>query len=740
MDLFEDVSAHRLEVMNWTDVSNPEQVAAARVTAEFFRLYRARVLHGRTFTSDEDRIKGERVVVLSYGFWNGRFARDPSVIGKQVFLNAEPFTVVGVLGPQFDPQQFEQRPSVWIPFQMDPNSTEGSCYCRVTGRLKTRVTLSAARAQLQVMADQYRHEFPQWLAAGRTFSIQPLREAMVGDIRPVLLILLCAVGLVLLIACTNVANLLLVRATSRRREIAIRLAVGASRIQIIRQLIAESIVLSLAGGAVGLVLGLLAIRGLLALFPTNPLLASVRVVSIPGIAEHGSSIALDWRVLGFAAFISLATGIIFGLMPAIAASRADLNDVIKEGGGRSGTGLRHNKTRAVLVVIETAIALVLVIGASLLIRTMIALRSVNPGFDSRSVLIAQMSLSGVGFERTSEVNRVVRGGVEQIHSLPGIAAAAASCCVPLETVWQLSFALEGDTPRGMAGWTFVSPEYFDALRIPVLRGRIFTIHDDAAAPAVVVINQAMARRISQRGDPLRQKLLIGRGVRPEYEKDPPREIIGVVEDIRDVALNRNARPAMYVPIAQLPDGVNALNFRLLPLAWIVRTHRNPTILATPVKERLREGTGLAVGRVRTMDDVAAQSTARSELNMMLMTGFGFSALLLAAIGIYGVMAYSVQQRTQEIGIRLALGASISKARNMIIIQGVRLAIIGLAIGFVAALGLARSLEGLLFGVKPWDRTVLVSMPALLAAVSLVSVWLPARRVARIDPIQALRHE
>jgi predicted permease len=310
----------------------------------------------------------------------------------------------------------------------------------------------------------------------------------------------------------------------------------------------------------------------------------------------------------------------------------------------------------------------------------------------------------------------------------------------LETVWQLQFALEGDSPRGMAGWTFVSPEYFDVFSIPIVRGRAFTARDDAGAPGVVVINQALARRLSQRGDPLHQKLTIGRGMRPEYDKDPPREIIGIVGDVRDVALSRNPRPAMYVPIAQLPDGINALNLRLLPLAWIVRAFREPGGLTTPVRERLREGTGLAVGRVRTMDDVASQSTARSQLNMILMTAFGIVALLLAAIGIYGVIAYSVQQRTQEIGIRLALGASVKEARNMIVLQGMRFALAGLIIGFVAALGLARFLESLLFGVKPWDRTILISMPAVLAVVSLISVWVPARRVARIDPVQALRHE
>jgi putative ABC transport system permease protein len=742
--LFRNVSAHRLELLNLTNVSDPQQLAAAQVSADFFRLYDAPVLYGRTFSSDEDRAKGGHVAVLSYGFWTDRFAGDPAVLGKRISLNAEQYVVIGVLGPNFNSEQFDQRPAVWIPFQMDPESTDGGCYCRVTGRLNPGIALPTANAQLQVVADQYRRAFPKRLGPKTNFSIEALRDAMVGDVRPILLILLGAVGFVLLIACTNVANLLLVRATGRRREIAIRAAMGASRTQIIRQLLTESVVLSCAGGVLGLALGLSAIRGLLTLFPSNPLLASLNVISIPRIGEQGAGVTLDWRVLAFTALVSVATGLIFGLVPAIPGSHADLNAVLKESSGRSGSGLRHNRTRATLVVAETALALILLVGASLLIRTVIALRAVNPGFDPHNVLIMQMSLAGTRFERTSVVDRIVRSGVEQIHSLPGVVAAAASCCIPLETVWQLSFVIEGrplNGPfHGFAGWTFISPEYFDAFNIPILRGRGFTDRDDAGSPGVVVINQAMAHRLWPNSDPLHEKLIIGRYVRPEYEKDPAREIVGIVGDVRDVGLNRNPRPAMYVPIAQLPDGINALNLRLLPVAWIVRANREPRALATPVQDRLREGTGLPVARVRTMDEIATQSTARSQLNMLLMTIFGISALLLAAIGIYGVMAYSVQQRTQEIGIRLALGATANDVRNMIILHGMRLAATGVVVGILAALGLVRLLQSLLFGVKAWDPTIFVVVPMLLGTVSLISVWLPACRTTRIDPIDALRYE
>ena len=522
------------------------------------------------------------------------------------------------------------------------------------------------------------------------------------------------------------------------------MAVGASRVRIVRQLLTESILLSFAGGVLGLGLGLTAIRALLASYSGNPLLGRLNVINIPRLGEHGAAIALDWRVLAFTVLVSLVTGVLFGLFPSISASRVDLNTLMKENSGRSGTGLRQNAVRAILVVSEMALALVLLVGASLLIRTAIALRSVDPGFQSRNVLIMQMSLAGKRFERTSEIDALVRTGVEQIHSVPGVAAAAVSCCVPLETVWQLSFVVEGrplNGPfHGFAGWTFISPEYFDAFKIPILRGRGITTRDLVGSPGVVVINQAMARRYWPNSDPLNDKLIIGRSVRPEYQNDPPRQIVGIVGDIRDVGLSRDPRPAMYVPIAQLPDGINALNLRLLPVAWIVRSRMDPNSLVAPLKDRLRDGTALPVTQVRSMDEIAAQSTARTRLNMVLMTTFGFSALLLAAIGIYGVMAYSVQQRTQEIGIRVALGATASNVRNMIMVHGMLLAVTGVLIGFAAAFGLARLLQGLLFGVKAWDPTVFVAVPILLTGVSFVSVWLPARRATSINPIEAIRCE
>jgi predicted permease len=595
------------------------------------------------------------------------------------------------------------------------------------------------------VADEYRRTFPGSVGPTGSFTVLRLRDAMVGDVRPTLLVLAGAVGFVLLIACANVASLLLARAVSRKREIAIRSAVGASRGRIIRQMLTESVALSLLGGALGVVLGSIGIRAFLSLYPRTPLGVALNPVNIPRIGQTGSAVALDWRVLSFTILVSVLTGVLFGLLPALQASSTDLSTALKESSGRSGTGFRQSKTRSILVISEMTLALVLLVGAALLIRTSIALRSVKPGFDSHNVLTMQMSVAGARFQQTSGVSQLVRGGIERVESLPGVEIAGASCCLPLETVWQLSYTVVGRPLNGrfhgVAGWTFVSPGYFEALSVPILRGRGFTERDDGTQPGVVIINQEMARRGWPNSDPLNDRLLVGRGFGPQYDADPVRQIVGIVGDVRDVGLNRPPRPAMYVPIAQLPEGVNSLVLPILPIAWIVRTRREPQSLSMAVQNELRQASGgLPVARVRSMDEVASQSTARTRFIMLLMSVFGGVALLLGATGIYGLMAYSVQQRTQEMGIRMALGAGRTEVRNMVISHGMRLAFIGMAIGIVLAFGLTRFIASFLFGVKAWDPTVFITVPILLSSVALFAVGVPALRASRIDPIDALRHE
>ena len=538
-----------------------------------------------------------------------------------------------------------------------------------------------------------------------------------------------------MIACANVANLLLIRATARKRELATRSALGAGRLHIIRQLLTESLVVSLTGGALGLVLGFAGVRLLLAINPG----------SIPRIGEDGSAVTVDLNVLLFALGVSLLTGILFGLAPAISTSRKSLAAILIESSSRAGVGFRSGKVRSLLVVSEVALALVLVIGALLLIRTFMKLQSVDPGFETHNVLTMAMSISGDRFPKTSGVAQVIRDGTERINSVPGVTATAAACCLPLQGGFGLPFNIvgraNGNNPNtGGAGYFAVSWSYFDVFKVPVVRGRNFTEHDDGSAPGVVIINEAMMRQFWPNGEPLNDRILVGAGMGPVFV-GPPRQVIGVVGDTRDDGLNQDPGPTMYIPVAQMPDKVTELNSRIAPLWWIVRTRMEPHALTSAVTKAIREATGgLPVAHIRTMDEIVVLTTSRERFNMLLLSVFGASALLMAAIGIYGLMAYSVQQRTQELGVRMALGAQASNIRNMVIRQGMLLAGIGLVIGIGGAFWLTTFLAGFLFGVKTWDPTAFILTPIFLCAVGLVAVWVPARKATRVDPISALRFE
>jgi predicted permease len=696
------------------------------------------MLLGRSFAPQEDRPGGEKVVVLDRAFWATRFNNDPTIVGRTISLSGETYTVVGVLG-EFHFEDFGATPQVWLPFQLDPNTTDQGHYFQVAGRLKPGITLGQAKAQLQLSADAYRRKFPNALGPKNAFSVESVATVLVRNVRSSLIVLATAVSLVLLIACANVANLLLARATERRREMAIRAAIGGSRARIVRQLLSESVALSLVGGTLGLVFGVMGIRALLA----------VNTAGLPRIGQDGSSVGLDWRVTTFTLVVSVVTGLLFGLIPAIASSRADLTSVLKESAGRSGTGGRQNRTRSVLVIAEVALAMVLLIGSALLIRTAVALGHVDPGFDATHVLTMRMSLTGARFLTAAGVEQSVHDGVERLRAIPGVTAASATCCVPLEGGYGLPFVIvgrplpEGQPFHGGGSWTTLSPGYFDVFRIPVKRGRAFDDRDTTGATPVVVINEAMARQFWKTADPLNDRLVIGRGVMREFAAEPERQIIGIVGDTRDGGLNSDPQPTMYIPQAQVPDAANALNVRLTPIAWVVRTQGDPHAFSLPIQEQLRQATGLPVTDVRSMDEIVSLSTSRERFNMWLMTVFGVSALALAAIGIYGLMAYSVEQRTQEIGIRLALGAGVTQVRRMVVLQGTRLALAGVVLGVGAAWTLVHfivSITALLFGVGASDPVVFAGVPVLLILVSLASAWLPALRASRVDPIVAMRAE
>jgi len=735
-DVFDSVAAYDFSGpgINLTGGDRPELIKGIHVSADYFRVFGAPVALGRTFTLEEDRPGGPAVVVISNGLWRNRFGSDPGILNRTIDLGQEPYTIIGVIGPTYSG---DPKSDIWLPLKPDPNSVDQGHYLRATARLKPGVTLVQAQAAMKHAADQFNRKFPNSpvMGPGASFTAIPLRDSVIGDVRFGLLLLFGAVGFVLLIACANVASLLMARATIRRREIAIRSALGAGRSRLMWQLLTESLLLSLAGGVLGLGLGYVGVRALLAINPSD----------LPRVGEQGAAVALDWRVLVFTLVAAILTGILFGLVPALSTSQSGISNTLRESGARSGTGLRHNKARTVLVITEMALALVLLVGAALLIRTFGALRGVNPGFDARNVLIMEMSLNGGRFEKAAGVDQLEREGRRRIESLPGVTAAAMTCCVPLEGGFGLPFIIEGrpltNGPyHGGATWLTISPHYFDVFRIPLISGRVFTDQDNGAAGRVVVINQALAKEYWPKGDALGARISIGKGVGPEFD-EPPRQIIAIVADVREGALSRPPDQILYVPFAQVNDGIIALNNRIIPVTWVVRTKLQPFSLSADIQRELREASGgLPVAHLRSMQQVVGESTARNDFYMTLLTIFAGVALLLAAIGVYGLMAYSVQQRTQEIGVRMALGASPQQVRRMVVVQGMQLALVGVVIGVGSALGLTRLMSSLLYGVKPWDPITIALVAVLLSGVTLLATYLPARRASRVDPMVALRYE
>jgi len=706
----------------------PQQVKGIRVSADYFQVFGAPMAIGRTFTVEEDRPGGPAVAVISNGLWRSRFGGDPGIIDRTIDLGGEAYVVVGVLGQTFTS---DPKSDVWLPLRPDPNSVDQGHYLRATARLRPGTTIQQAKAAMKLAAEQFKEKFPKALSGPKdSFSVVPLRDNVIGDVRFGLLLLFGAVALVLLIACVNVANLLLARATIRQREMAIRSAMGASRSRLTWQLLTESLLLSLCGATLGIGVGYLGVRALLAINPGD----------IPRIGQSGDAVSLDWRVLLFTFMVAVLTGILFGLVPSLTASRSDIITTLRESGSRVGGGMRHNKTRSILVVTELALALILLVGAVLLIRTFGALRGVNPGFDAHNILTMEMSLAGPHFEKAAAVDQLERNGRQRLESIPGVISAALTCCLPLEGGFSLPFTIEGQPPKETeAEWISISPHYFDVFRISVDEGRPFTERDNGAGSHVLIVNQEFAKKFFAKGDGLGSRVTIGRGVGPEFD-EPPREIVGIVGDVRQ-GLDQPPNPVMYVPIAQVNDGVVALNNRIGAIEWVIRTKLQPFSLSADIQRELRGASGgLPVAHIRSMQQVVGESTARNDFNMTLLTIFASVALVLAAIGIYGLMAYSVQQRTQEIGVRMALGANPRQVRRMIVFQGMQLNFVGLILGVICSLALTRLMKSMLFGVKPWDPATIIVVVILLSLVTLLAAYLPARRASRVDPIVALRYE
>ena len=739
---FKEVAAYDSGTgVNLAGVGEPEQIKALRVSADYFRLFGARVEIGRTFSADEDRPGGRRTVVISNGLWRRRFGGDRGLVGKTLILGGEPTQVIGVLSTGFAP---DPAAEIWLPLQVDPGSTKGGHYLRAVARLQPGITVEMAKAQMKPANDQYVHDFMVGSRRGTTegFTAEPMRDAVISDVERALLLAVGAVGFVLLIACANVANLLLARSLGRTRELAIRAALGGTRRRIVAQLLIESVVLAFAGGVLGLPLGYLGLRALLAMSPGN----------IPRIGPHGSAVTLDWHVLAFALLVSVCTGIIVGFLPALTAAETELSTTLNENTTRTGASVRQIKSRSVLVIAEMALTLVLLAGAVLLVRSLSALAGVNPGFDAHNVLTLQMSINDSRFRTTTAVADLIANAERRVQNLPGVIALAATYSLPLEDQLGGPFVIEGQPDHSYpVDISWVSEHYFEVFRIPLRRGRPFTDLDTSLAPPIVLINETLDQGFSRgsrwtaplswrNGNPLGERITFSKGEGPPFE-DRTREIIGVVGAVRNIALGREANPMVYIPIGQLPDALTNLNGHDLRLVWTVRTKMDPFSFRTAIERELRMASGgLPVAEVRTMSQAMANSMAREHFNAMLLTVFAGLALLLAAIGIYSVMAYAVQLRTKEIGIRIALGARPGDVSKMVVIEGMTLAFVGVGFGVLAALVLTPLMRSLLYGVGPADPGALALVAVVLSAVALLATYIPAHRATLIDPILTLRWE
>ena len=725
------------QAMNLGTGDPPRQVRGQQVSRGYFQVFGVTPVLGRGFSEAEDLPGGARTAMLGHGLWQSEFGGDRGALGRTVLLDGEPYVAIGVL-----PKGFQGDPDadVFVALQADPNSANQGHYLAAAARLKPGVSLAAARADMQLAGERFRRENPKWMDKTESAGVLPMREATVRGVKTSLVVLLGAVGFVLLIACANVANLLLARAASRSREMAVRAAIGASRWRVLRQLLTESVVLAALGGILGFGLGQWGVGALLRLAPGN----IPRLMSAEGLVAVAPPI--DWRIALFTVGLAVLNGILFGLFPALHASNPDLASGLKEGGGRSGTGLRHNRARSVLVVSEVALALVLLVGAALLIRTFVGLSAVRPGFDPHNVLTMQTPMGGGNYNTTAKVAGFVVNVCRRIESLPGVEAAASSVTLPVSMGVDLPFNVVGRPPAkgsqysGDEQWRSVSEHYFQVFRIPLVRGRAFRQTDTAGSARVVAINEAMARRYWPKEDPLGRTIVIGKGLGPREFEDPPREIVGIAGSVRETGLDAADVGVMYIPQSQVQEGLTVLANQVLPLSWAVRTTANPLEMRAPVERQFRAvDPAMTPTRERTMEQVIEKSVARQHFNMLLLGIFAGVALVLAAIGVYGLMAYGVEQRRQEIGIRMALGADAGRVLRMVMAQGMKLAGVGVAVGLALAWAMTRFLGSLLFGVGAADPVTFAGVALLLTVVALGATLIPARRAAQTAPGQALRY-
>jgi putative ABC transport system permease protein len=716
---FEGIAAYDGAQLNLTGEGEPQRLIGQRATANYFEVYGVKPQLGRWFLAEEDAPGKNHVVVLSYPFWQRVFGGAVNAIDRQVQLSGEPYTVVGIAPPNFGQQN---KVDVWIPMAFKPDETSndarGAHYITTVGLLRPGVTVAQADAEMRVIASQLATQYPD-SNKGWTVFVMSMLDYSVRNVRVVLYTLLGAVGCVLLIACANIANLLLARATARHREISIRAALGAGRGRLVRQVLTESVLLAFFGGIAGLILADWGLAALLALAPPT--------------LPRTSNIHLDGAVVAFSLVLSLVTGIILGAAPAWLAVHTDVNEALKRGTRGSTEGGVRGRFRSALVILEIAFALVLLGGAGLLARSFMALTHVDPGFVPENATVLRLALPEKKYGKPAQQTAFVDSLLERLQGLPGVQATGVTQVMPLIGDFVLAFAIEGRPELPQSDWPStnyyaVTPEYFRAMGIRLIRGRVFTTRDDARAPRVAVINETLARQFFPNEDPIGHRINIPN----DAPGTPPvwREIVGVVADIKHYGVDKETTSQSYEPFAQSP--FDSLNI-------VLRTSGSPAAMLSSLRPAVYAvDKDQPIGSIRPLEEIMAEKISQQRFAMMLLSVFSIVALVIAAIGIYGVMAYSVVQRTGEIGIRMALGAQTRDVLRLVLTQGGKLVGIGLLAGLVTTLATSRAMASILFRTSAHDPLTLTSITILLAAVAMVACLLPARRATKVNPIEALR--
>ncbi|HEY9426334.1 MAG TPA: ABC transporter permease [Gemmatimonadaceae bacterium] len=725
---FESMGAAEYWTPNVTGADEPEKLWALHVTPSIFPMLGIAPLFGRTFLAEEGERGAEHEVVLGYSLWQRRFGGDPRIVGESITLDGAQYTVVGVMPRDFKFAPFwATKAELWAPLVVDAAKGRDANSLRVFARLAPGVSVRQAQTEMATITTRLEQEYP---GTNRDITVQPLKDKVVGDIRPALLVELAAVGFVLLIACANVAHMLLARAAARRKELALRTALGASRARVVRQLLIESLLLALLGGGAGLLLALGGIRALVALSPAG----------IPRI----ETIGLDARVLLFLLVVSLLTGVGFGAVPALRASATDPNDALKGGGRGSTEGITRNRFRSLLMASEFAMALVLLVGAGLMIRSFVALRAIDPGFDPHELLTMVVPVAGSREAAPERRAIFYEQLLQQVRTLPGVVSASAINHLPLAgDEWGRTFRVEGrplahpaDAPE--ATYRVVFPGYFRTMQIPVLRGRDVDESDNLSAPAVIVVNEFLASRYWPGEDPIGKRITLDG---PERDSTGWLTVVGVVKNAVQGDWAAPKHEEIYLPFLQNRSYLEDSGAHIAYQTLVIRTSGDAAALAPAVRNVVWSlDENLPVSEVQTMDAVVARSTAQPRFNLLLLATFATVAIMLAAVGIYGVMSYSVSRRTHEIGLRMALGARPADVIRVVVGQALMLAVVGASAGFVGALALGRFMSSFLYGVRPSDPLTFLAMSLLLGAVALVASYIPARRATRIDPLLALRHE